>query len=244
MSQSTAAIAPDQLLQQWLGTRLQPQQSEWLERQRIQLAAGDPSRGLALAFASAPRRLGRAALALTDQELEAAQLARPMWSPVRWSIDQAARALLLLSAQGCHPALHAAAVDRLFCAADARELVALCQALPLLRDPQRWTRRAQEAVRSNMLDAFHAVALDNPYPSEAFDEEAWNRMVLKAAFLGSPLDAIVGLGDRMNPRLAAMLEDLLAERLAAGRSLGPDALRLLERSRRPAAGPDTERNPA
>jgi hypothetical protein len=76
---------------------------------------------------------------------------------------------------------------------------------------------------------FEAVALRNPYPAEALPEPAWNQMVLKALFVGSALDPIVGLDRRANPALARMLADYARERWAARRPVSPELWRCVGR---------------
>lgn len=119
------------------------------------------------------------------------------------------------------------AVEKLFSAADVGELVALYQALPLLPYPERFLNLAIDGVRSNMTAVFNAIALQNPYPSEHFDDDAWNQVVLKALFVGSPLHPMMGLDQRANAKLARMLSDYAHERWAAGRPVNPELWRLV-----------------
>ncbi len=116
-------------------------------------------------------------------------------------------------------------LKQLFTTADVGELVALYQSLPLLPDPEQHLAQATEGIRSNMTAVFNAVALCNPYPTDYFDEPAWNQMVLKAVFVGSPLHLIWGLESRANPELARMLIDYAHERWAAKRSVTPELWR-------------------
>ena len=116
-------------------------------------------------------------------------------------------------------------LDQVFAAADVRELVALYQALPLLPYPEKLGDRAAEGIRSNMSAVFNAVALNNPYPAEYLDNLAWNQMVLKALFIGSPLYLVQGLDERANPELARMLVDYAHERWAAERDVSPELWR-------------------
>jgi hypothetical protein len=79
-----------------------------------------------------------------------------------------------------------------------------------------------------MTGVFEAIALNNPYPSEVFDEAAWNDFILKAIFIGAELAPILGLQQRANAPLARMLVDYMAERQAAGRSITPELWPLVE----------------
>jgi hypothetical protein len=76
-----------------------------------------------------------------------------------------------------------------------------------------------------MTSIFEAVALDNPYPAEYFDDAAWNQLVLKAVFVGSPLHRLEGIDRRANPELARMLVDYAHERWSASRPVTPDLWR-------------------
>lgn len=187
----------------------------WLDEAAAGLAAGAPDRALFVAFADAPRRVGRDDL--PDRVIG------PGLGLAGWTRDQAARVLLLLARPRNEDS--SSALDRMFTAADLAELVCLYQALPLLPFPERHAARAAEGVRSNMLPVFRAIAVANPYPAEWFDEGAWNQMVVKAVFIGCPLHGIVGLDRRANPRLARMLVDYARERRAAGRAIPPDLWR-------------------
>ncbi len=88
------------------------------------------------------------------------------WDPRGWSVDQAARLLLLL-ARAKRPGF-APVLDQLFVTADVGELVAFYRGLPLYPDPAAHLARAEEGARSNMKAVFEAVAHRNPYPCRAF----------------------------------------------------------------------------
>jgi hypothetical protein len=170
------------------------------------------------------RRVGKDRLELTAAEMQAASASRPGWDPRDWTLDQTARICLLISSTSDGIEL-SRRLDRLCSAADVGELVALYRGLPLYPDPQRYALRAAEGIRSNMRVVFEAVAHRNPYPSEQLDEPAWNQLVLKALFVGSALDPIVGLDARRNPNLAQMLCDYAHERWSAHRPVHPELWR-------------------
>jgi hypothetical protein len=105
----------------------------------------------------------------------------------------------------------------LFATADVGEQTALYLSLPLLPYPEAFKSRTSEGIRTNMTVVFNAIALDNPYPAEFMEEAAWNQLVLKAIFVGSPLHRIQGLDSRANQALAGTLSDFAHERWAAKR---------------------------
>jgi len=205
------------LLRQWLRSRLPARGNEWLDGKLRQLAADPSDRNLLLAFGAVPRFTGKEPLHLTDAERGGADRLREGWNPAAWTADQAARILLLLSVPADHPDRYLRTLDGLFGAAEVGELTALYLSLPLLPHPELHRSRAAEGFRTNMNVVFNAIALDNPYPAEYLDEAAWNQMVLKAIFIGSPLHRIYGLDKRANLALAGTLLDFAHERWAAKR---------------------------
>jgi hypothetical protein len=216
------------LLRQWLRRQLGPAPSAWLDEQLGKLAAGASDRDFYLAISYVPRKLGKADLALSPDDLRAADEARPGWDPGDWSVDQAARLLLLLVGGGTGETF-ANRLRQLFVTADIGETITFYRGLPLYPDPARHLARAREGARSGMRPIFEAVAHHNPYPAEQFDENAWNHLVLKALFIDTTLDPIVGLDDRANPALARMLCDYAHERWAAGRPVSPELWRCVGR---------------
>src|SRR5437763_133171 len=94
---------------------------------------------------------------------------------------------------------------------------------PLTKD-----RRARDGARSSITPVFEAIACDNPYPFDYFDEAAWNQMVVKCVFNGTQIASIVGLHERRNAELIKMLRGLVSERNAAGRPLPAEVHRYIE----------------
>ena len=217
-------MTPAQVLEQWLFARLPGDAAAWLKDGAQRLRGGGTDKDLYMSVSLVPRKIGKADLALSAAELGQATAARPGWDPREWSLDQAARVLLLLAAAS-DGATFSRRLDQLCATADVGELVAFYRGLPLYPDPTRHVLRAAEGVRTNMKAVFQAVAHRNPYPFEQLAELAWNQMVLKALFIGASLDPIIGLDRRANPALARMLCDYAHERWAAGRPVSPELWR-------------------
>lgn len=199
------------------------QEAGWVTEMLEQLAAGASERELHIFLGLAPRRLGKADLVLDADDLAAAEAARPGWNPTGWSIDGAARVLALLVHRRNRP--FAEVFKDLRRTADAGELIALYRGLPLYPEPETLGFEVGEALRSHIRAVFEAVAHDNPYPRDHFDEHRWNHMVLKALFVGSRLAPIEGLDERANPELARILHEYAHERWAAGRPVTPELWR-------------------
>lgn len=213
-----------EILTAWLTRQLTPPQIEWLDGQRAKLAADPSLRNIQIGFGMVPRRLGKDDLALLPADFDAAAAVRADWDPTDWSIDNAARVLLLIEAGG--KTNNFAAIFTTMCQhADVAEAVALYRGLPLYPDPADLEPQAGEGLRTNMRSIFEAIAHNNPYPREQFDENRWNHMVLKALFVESRLDPIQGLDARANPELARILRDYAHERWAASRAVTPELWR-------------------
>lgn len=214
-----------ELLTEWIRRVATDDGMAWLEAQRDEIAAGAPPRVFYTSFSAVPRYIDKHDLDLSAAERTAATEARTGWQPAGWSADQAGRTLIVLSLPHEDREAYLETLDRVFEHADVGESVALYQALPLLPYPEAHRDRAAEGLRSSMTAVFNAVALRNPYPAEQFEDPAWNQMVLKALFEGSPLHPIYGLDDRANAELARMLVDYAHERWAAGRPVSPELWR-------------------
>ncbi len=212
---------PATLLRDWV-LRAASDQGAWFDAQLSALPSG-AERDLHIFLGLAPRRLGKADLALTDADLRAAETARPGWDPRGLSVDGAARLAGLLSFQGARA--FAETFKDLRRTADAAEMITLYRGLPLYPDPASLAFEAGEGLRSNIKAVFEAIAHRNPYPRDHFDQHRWNHMVLKALFVGSPLAPVVGLDARANPELAVIMRELAHERWAAGRPVTPELWR-------------------
>jgi hypothetical protein len=209
----------------WISERTDPRGIAWFRGAVDDVAKAADERPLSVAIGLAPRRLGKADLALPASDLARAEALRPGLDLSDWSIDQLARVALMAGSHGGNDAAFAARFDAFCTTAEINELIALCRGLPLYPNGASIEPRAREAVRSGMKPVFEAVAHRNPYPRETFAEDAWNQMVVKAFFIGSSLWPIQGLDQRANPRLARMLVGLAQERWAAERPVSGELWR-------------------
>jgi hypothetical protein len=214
-------------LASWLADRVPATIWQPLSAEFDAIQAGGGDREVFKLFSLLPRRVGKADLKLTVTEMRQAQESCQGWNPIDWTVDQAARSLLLLSLPQTDELQIQHRFTQLFTTSGLQELIALHQTLPLLPHADRYRFWADEGIRSHMTGVFKAIALNNPYPATHFDEAAWNQLVLKAIFIDSPLAPIYGLTDRANPTLARMLIDYAQERWAAGRRMTPEAWQLI-----------------
>ena len=231
-------MAAEALLREWVIARA-GDQAAWVEDSLADLAAGGPERKLHMFLGFAPRKLGKADLGLSASELAAADKAHSGWDPSGWSVDGAARVLGLLVYKGNRA--FADIFKDLRRTSDVGEMIALYRGLPLYPEPESLFFEVGEGLRSNLKPVFEAIAHNNPYPRDQFDEHRWNHMVLKALFIGATLGPITGLDERANPELARILRDYAHERWAADRSVSPELWRCVGPFDEPGALEDLER---
>jgi hypothetical protein len=172
----------------------------------LRRVAAEPAT-IALLFPQAGRRCGRG----------------PLAGAPGWTVDEAARALLLAALPSDAAAGEVAALYRY---GDAGEKRAVLKALPLLDLGDAGVPLLHDAIRTN--DTRLVAAALGPY-ARRLDDAAWRQAVLKCVFMGVPLAAVHGLDDRADGELAVMLAGLSTERAAAGRALAADAADLLAR---------------
>jgi hypothetical protein len=215
-------MQPLELLRSWV-LRQAGDQAGWFADRLEALGAGAAERELHIVLGLAPRRLGKADLALTAGDEAAAAAARAGWRPQGWSVDGAARVAALLAYRGTRP--FAETFKDLRRTSDVAEMIALYRGLPLYPDPGSLDFEAGEGLRSNIVAVFEAITHNNPYPRDHFDEHRWNHMVLKALFIGSRLAPVIGIDARANAELARIMRDFAHERWAAGRPVPPELWR-------------------
>jgi hypothetical protein len=211
------------LLRELAERRIEPPARDWLARSSAAIA-GTPDRGSLLeVFTAATRRLGRARLAPSEEELARLAGAGVSWPVGTWGADELGRAALLVAAAShWSEAGLEALVEECYHRGDGAERQAVLRALPLLPAAERFLEIAVDACRSHIQPLFEAVACENPYPALHFPELNFNQMVLKALFTEVVLARILGLEGRVTPELSRMAADYASERRAAGRSVPQD----------------------
>ncbi|MGW0709502.1 EboA domain-containing protein [Streptomyces sp. NPDC002643] len=196
---------------------LDPAARAWLDEAVTRIGA-KPSAIRAL-FPAARRRCGSARL---DEH---------------WTVDEAARALLIVALPLTGDEL-AAELAGLFRHGDPAEQRAVLRALPLLDgdyaddtagDPaellhDRALPLVREALRGNDNSVIEAAL--GAYGAAWLTDDEYRQAVLKCVFCEIPLDRIAGLDTRADVRLAEMLGDFAHERVAAGRDVPADVWRV------------------
>jgi hypothetical protein len=185
---------------------------EWLDRALERIAA-DP-KAIEELFPAAGRHCGRG------------PLPHPAPGALGWSVDDAARTLLLTALPSESAPALTAAVTALYRYGDAAEKRGVLRALPRLDLGDGAVDLLRDALRTN--DTRLVAAAMGPY-ARHLDAEAWRQGVLKCVFMEIDLAVIDGLDERADAELARMLEGLAAEREAAGRTIPADAYALLDR---------------
>ncbi|WP_419212138.1 EboA domain-containing protein [Maribacter sp. X9] len=105
--------------------------------------------------------------------------------------------------------------------ADTGELETFLKYLVLLPNPEAYKQTAVEALRTNIAIIFDAITLNNPYPAKYFNDQQWNQMYLKAAFMERDLSQIESVDERANEDLTRIISDYAHERWAASRKIDP-----------------------
>ncbi len=112
-------------------------------------------------------------------------------------------------------------VAKIIQVADQSELITFLKYLILLPQSEAFTLTAVESLRTNITPVFEAISMKNPYPATYFNDQQWNQMYLKAAFMQLNLNKIVGVEERANADLTRIISDYAHERWAASRNIDP-----------------------
>lgn len=213
-------------LQAWLDARLSRKERSWLQERLRLVQNTPPDRDLYITLGLIPRKLGRDELNLSAQERrDFRDACGSTLNPVDWTVDTAARCLMICSLQQEHPAQFHALFAELCRTADLQESIAFYRCTAILPQSQSLDTVIGAGLRTHIRAIFEAIAHNNPYPKQHFEENRWNHMILKALFIDSALWPIQGIDERANPELAIILCDYAHERWAANRPVTPELWR-------------------
>lgn len=193
----------------------------WLKEKAEAVKGKDSFSKLPIAFSLVARKVKSDPLQIPEEIAKEMKSIIPNLSLARWSSRRLVRIWLVMQVDATNQGQYTNQVQSLFSNADMNELATLYAALPLLAYPEYWRHQCAEGIRSNIGDVLDAVIMDNPYPADYLDEDAWNQLVLKAFFTEKEIDRIVGLKERVNEKLVKALRDYADERSSAKRETNP-----------------------
>ncbi|MDA0170034.1 EboA domain-containing protein [Solirubrobacter taibaiensis] len=194
-----------------LEARAKPEGLEWLRETSAAVAADVGA--LRSRFAMVGRKVGREPL---DEGADPSDV----WA---WTIEDAARVLLLLAA-GYRAEGELAELYRF---GDAAERRGVLQALPYLDIEDRGLALVDDAIRTN--DTRLIAAALGPYATKYLSDEQYDQAVLKCVFVGVPITGLDGIPSRVTPDGARMLGAFVHERVAAGRDLPPEVWTVIDK---------------
>lgn len=176
-----------------------------------------------ITFALINKKIPRGQLQLNPGQIQNIQLKYPEFNIDNWTLDQLCRFSLLMY----YPLLRVQSITTLISVADTREQVTIYKSIPYLANASHFASIVVNGIRTNIVDVFDAIALNNPYPASNFSQDEWNQMVLKAIFMERPIYQIKYVDQRKNKKLAHILFDYARERWAASRRVTPELWRMM-----------------
>ncbi len=191
---------------------------DWLEQKLGQIKKEKSGKDLFLTYSLIGARTPDTPLEhlhLEDKELEAYLELQGA------TLRQMARIFLLVDVLVADPTFFTPKVNNIIQVADTSELVTFLKYLMLLPEAGSFKVTAVDTLRTNISTVFDAITLNNPYPSLYFNDQQWNQMYLKAAFMQRDLSRIVDIDKRANADLARIISDYAHERWAASRDIDP-----------------------
>lgn len=211
-------------LTKWFQTHLTPEATAWLEEALGRVGTEGKS-CIPELFPQFARRIGRDPIGGGRIDTDGISLDLDAWR----LCDGAAAALM-------HKAeISDELIEELFAHGDLEERTQVLRCLALMPVTDAGVRLLGEAQRTNTVTHFEAAVCDSNMAVRALDHgkfplEDFNRLILKAAFIDTPLARIFGALDKANPELSRMLQGLATEREAAGRTVWSDTDRLIARA--------------
>jgi len=189
----------------------------WLEEKIQEIIEGDKPREMFMAYSLVPTKIGKQGIPKMGLGTDVEKYLEVQ----RADIHQVARIYLLVRLLQANQNFFAPKVAKIIQVADTGELVTFLKFLILLPDPGTYRDQAVDALRTNVTQVFNAIAAHNPYPARFFNEQQWNQMYLKMAFMQGDLSTLVDIDSRANAELARIISDYAHERWAASRNIDP-----------------------
>lgn len=196
-------------------------QLQWLDS-RLELIIGNASaRDLFLTFSIAPSLFDAPNKIIYPKVTEGNKVLYYYLMQHKASLLDVVRIYVLVAALDKNTIFFSKKILQLLETSDRTELAVILKYLIFFPHAATYKLKAVDAVRTNITEVFDAIALNNPYPAAFFDEQQWNQLYIKAAFLQRPLSQIMYVDERANNELTRMINDLAKERWSAGREIDP-----------------------
>lgn len=208
-------LITQKILNTSLRSKLSDQASGWLDTALGKISPGPSSDDTRLELylrmsAIARRKLG--VTSLTPQ------------SESGWLSDEAGRILLLMEFLKCYSKEQKVELLKsIYNLIDENEKQVISKGMSLLDIEGVAADLAITIGRTNNINLFSSLALNNDYPAKYYDTRAFNQLVLKTLFMDLDLGQLRGLNKRLSPELTILCMDLVKERLAADR-LPPESI--------------------
>jgi len=208
----------DQELQTLLSSNLDPDTDSWLHSKLEQIISSSSTKDLYMTYSLLASKIDSdTILNLSPDTDEVTEYLLKQNATVL----QIARIYLLLKVLKADGDFFVPKVANLIQVADIGELETFLKFLILLPDAENYKQTAVEALRTNISTIFEAISMQNPYPAKYFNDQQWNQMFLKAAFMQLDLSAILSIDERANKDLTRIISDYAHERWAASREIEP-----------------------
>jgi hypothetical protein len=195
---------------------------EWFQKRLESLS--DPSL-FYLSFGLVNRKLENKPVVVSSDLETLLKSINPSFLSSSWSLIEFCRLALLLQ---LNPKNNKEKITTLLASSDMKEQIVIYKAFQYIENAEDFLLNVIDGIRTNIIDVFDAIALENAFPFTYFSEDAWNHMVLKAIFMERPIYRIYGIDERRNAKLAGILHDFVQERWAAGRTVTPELWRMIE----------------
>ncbi|CAM4260638.1 EboA domain-containing protein [Zobellia nedashkovskayae] len=208
----------DQELQSLLNRNLDAATDSWLQSKLEQIVGSSSTKDLYMTYSLLASKIDSdAVLNLSSDTDEVTQYLRTQNATTL----QIARIYLLIKVLKADSDFFVPKVANLIQVADTGELETFLKYLVLLPDAENYKQTAVEALRTNIATIFEAISMQNPYPAKYFNDQQWNQMFLKAAFMQLDLSTILSIDERANKDLTRIISDYAHERWAASREIEP-----------------------